>query len=608
MHVISTAGHVDHGKSTLIERITGIDPDRLAEEKARGLTIELGFAWMRLPSGSEVGFVDVPGHERFIHNMLAGVGSVDATLFVVAADEGWMPQSAEHLAILEMLEARTAVVALTKADLVPNERIEEIAEQVREQLAPTALADSPIVAVSATTGAGIQDLLIAMGRMVDRLGEPLDRGRPRMFLDRVFTVKGVGTVATGTLTGGSLRVEEHVIVLPAGHRTRVRGIQSHKRVVDHVEPVRRVALNLAGLERAQLARGDAVVLPGQWEPTTELDVVLRTARGLERGLSDRGSYKTYLGASEVDARIKLYDLDGLEPGGEDFARITLGHPIVAAPFDRFVVRDTGRRQTVGGGIVLDAHPTALRGSARAARVTQLQRRTRATPDEIPALVVAERGIVARADLAWMSGSSAQPSATVSLRTLEVSEELFNALAQAIGRALAEAHERLPLLRGIPRDDVRVAADVKDPRLFAEIVDSIGERVVADGPLLRLATHTVVLSLEQEAARDVVLSQMEDAGFKPPGLQALIDTHGEPLVRALLDAETLVKIADDIVFTAHRLEEAKRLIAQAAARDELLTASHVREVLDTSRKFAIPLLEFLDASGFTRRRGDVRELV
>ena len=608
MHVISTAGHVDHGKSTLIERITGIDPDRLAEEKARGLTIELGFAWMRLPSGSEIGLVDVPGHERFIHNMLAGVGSVDATLFVVAADEGWMPQSAEHLAILEMLGARTAMIALTKADLVEHDRLEQVADEVRAHLAPTALADSPVVAVSAPPGAGFQDLLVALDRMIERLGEPLDRGRPRMFLDRVFTVNGVGTVATGTLTGGSLRIEEHVIVLPAGHRTRVRGIQSHKRVVDSAEPVRRVALNLAGLERAQLARGDAVVLPGQWEPTTELDVILRTARGLDHDLSDRGSYKAYLGASEVDARIKLYDLEALEPGGENFARVTLGHPIVAAPFDRFVLRDTGRRQTVGGGVVLDAHPPALRGPARAARAAQLQQRTEATPDEIPSLVAAERGVVARADLTWLSGSSAPPNRTVSLRTLEVSEDLFNSLSGAIGRALSEAHERHPLLRGISRDEVREAADVKNARLFAEIVDAIGERVVADGPLLRLATHTVVLTLEQETARDVLLGQMEDAGFKPPGLQALIDTHGESLVRALVDAGALVKIADDIAFTAHRLEEAKQLIADAAARDELLTASHVREVLDTSRKYAIPLLEFFDASGFTRRRGDVRELV
>ena len=372
MHVISTAGHVDHGKSTLIERLTGIDPDRLAEEKERGLTIDLGFAWLRLPDGRDIGIVDVPGHERFIHNMLAGVGSVDAALFIVAANEGWMPQSEEHLAILDMLGAKAAVVALTKADLVEQEELEAAFTIVRNRLEGTALEGSEIVAVSGVTGAGIQDLVISIGRMLDRIDDTADRGRPRMFIDRAFTIQGVGTVTTGTLTGGSLSVGEHVVVLPSGHRTRIRGIQSHRERQDEVAPVRRVALNLTGLDTAQLARGDAVVCPGQWRATTEIDVSVQTVRGIDHALGDRGAYKAYIGSAEVDARLSLYEVKELPPGGTGFARLHLTQPVVAGPHDRFILRDTGRRRTVAGGSVLDPHPPAVRGPARAVRVDQLR--------------------------------------------------------------------------------------------------------------------------------------------------------------------------------------------------------------------------------------------
>jgi len=608
MRVVSTAGHVDHGKSTLIERLSGIDPDRLAEEKARGLTIDLGFAWFTTPDGHELGVVDVPGHERFIHNMLAGVGSVDATIFVVAANEGWKPQSEEHLAILDLLGARHAVIALTKADLVDNVTITGRSRQIASKIAGTGLQGSEIVPVSAATGAGIDKLLAAIDRMLARAGEPADTGRPRIYIDRSFSIKGAGTVITGTLTGGALRVDDALTVLPAGHTTRIRGIQTHKQAREIAHPVSRVALNLAGLERAQLERGDALVAPGQWQPTTHLDVELRAVRTLERPLTNKSAFKVYVGSAETDARLTFYDVDSVAPGTTGFARLSLSEPVVAGPLDRFVLRDIARSATVAGGTILDAHPPAVRGPSRAARSEQLRARAAATDGELAGLCVAERGVVPRADLIWLAGTDVPPSGTVSLRTLEVAPARYEELAAAVVRALTEHHEKHPLVRGMPAADLRDAIGTANARLFTELLESMSERVVAEGPMFRLSTHAVTLSLGDEAARDVLLEQIHEAGFSPPSLASLIDTHGEPLVRALLDSGVLVKIGDNFVLSATQLERAKQLIAEGAAREGPLTAARIKELLGTSRKYAIPLLEHLDATGFTRRRGDLRELV
>jgi len=608
MRVVSTAGHVDHGKSTLIERLSGIDPDRLAEEKARGLTIDLGFAWFSTPAGHEVGVVDVPGHERFIQNMLAGVGSLDATIFVVAANEGWKPQSEEHLEILDMLGARNAVIALTKIDLVDKLTVTGRARQIGGRIAGTSLAGAEIVPVSATTGAGFDHLLAAIDRMLARAGEPPDRGRPRVFLDRVFSIKGSGTVVTGTLTGGVLKADQSVVVLPAGHVTRLRGIQTHKHVLDVARPVSRVALNLAGMERAQVARGDAVVLPGQWHPTSDLDVRLRAVRSLDHALNGKSSFKVYVGSAEIDARLSLYEVRQLAAGQEAFARLHLARPAVAGPLDRFVLRDVARNATVGGGTILDAYPPELRGDTRAIRPEQLRARATADASAFSTLCVLERGVVTRADLVWLAGTDEPPVGSVSLRTLEVAPARYEELSEAIVRALSVHHEKHPLVRGMPAGDAREASGVTNARLFAEVVESMPDRVVAEGPLLRLSEHAVMLSLEEEGARDVLLEQLSGSGFSPPSLTSLIETHGEALVRALLDAGVLVKISEGFALSAFQLEYAKRLIAEGTQREGPLTAARIKELLETSRKYAIPLLEYLDAVGFTRRRGDVRELV
>ncbi|HEY5859136.1 MAG TPA: selenocysteine-specific translation elongation factor, partial [Actinomycetota bacterium] len=395
LRVVATAGHVDHGKSSLIVALTGIDPDRWDEEKRRGLTIDLGYAWCTLPSGREIGFVDVPGHERFITNMLAGVGPVPSVLFVVAADEGWKPQSEEHLQILDVLGVRAAVVALTKADLVDAGAVATAADLVREHLAGTTLADAPILPVASTVGTGIEDIERALDQMLEVVPTP-EPARTRLFVDRVFTIKGSGTVVTGTLSGGPLSIGEDVALEPGDTRGRIRSLQTHEQARDRAFPVARVAANLAGIERDQVTRGDVLTQPGAWDPSAVFDALVRPVRGLAHAISSRGAHKVYAGAAEADARIRLLGpADALAPDEEAFVRIRTSRPLVLDVFDRIVIRDAGRQGTVAGGIVLDVMPPRRAGTDR---VRQLQARASAVRDELPGLLAGERGAV-RADAA-----------------------------------------------------------------------------------------------------------------------------------------------------------------------------------------------------------------
>jgi selenocysteine-specific elongation factor len=596
VHVITTAGHVDHGKSTLIERLTGIDPDRLAEEKRRGMTIELGFAWCALPSGREIGIVDVPGHERFVPTMLAGAGSVDGVLFVVAANEGWKPQSEEHAQILDLLGARNAVVALTKSDLAAD--VAAVRAEVAARLAGTSLEGAEIVAISATTGAGLDELRAALDRAL--ADEPENRGRARLYVDRVFSAKGSGTVVTGTLTGGVLRAGDDVVLMPSGRTARIRGIQSHKEQRSSAEPVARVALNLAGIDREHVARGDAVVHPGRWLATQTFDAEVRAVRELRHAVTSRAALKCYAGATEVDARISLFEGSGIDGGRTAFARVRLSAPIVAEPLDRFVLRDASRMRTVAGGRILDAHPSRARGPER---IEQLALRARSDRDSMPSLLVAEAGAIRTDEIERRSGSGAPPRDAVVLASYAVSAERFASDAARIEAALASFHAREPLLPGMPREALRRAASFEDAALFEEMLAAMGS-VVTDGPLARVATHRVELDPERTRA---VLAQLRAAGMQPPSLAELEGAHGSDLVRAMRDAGLLIALDGGIVFGREQLEEAKERVAKAIANEGPLTAARIKTILETTRKFAIPLCEYFDRTGFTRRDGDLRTL-
>jgi selenocysteine-specific elongation factor len=609
LQVVATAGHVDHGKSSLIVRLTGIDPDRWEEEKRRGLTIDLGFAWCTLPSGMEIGFVDVPGHERFIRNMLAGVGPVRVVLFVVAADEGWKPQSEEHLEILDVLGTTTGVVALTKVDLVDGPALDRRTEETRARLSGTGLEDAPIIPCSATSGLGLDDLLRALDETVAAAPAAAAAGRPRIDVDRSFTVRGAGTVVTGTLTGGELSTADEVVILPGGAVTRIRSLQTHKRTVEVARPVSRVAANLAGLSRRDAERGDVLVRPGRWRPTAHLDVRLRLVRSFDEPLTARGAYKVYLGSAERDARLRLYGTGRFEPGGEGYARLRLSRPLVAAFGDRFVLREAGRRRTVAGGRVLDAHP-----GAPLANEAALGRRDAATAGELPAIVVEEHGAIPARELGPLTG--VEPASVTGARRVErwwIAERFHDALIAAATDLLEGHHRANPHVAGLDVAELRaslVPIAGALPRA-EEVVDAIladlerAGAITREGTVLRLPDHAVSLGDREAEAADLV-ARIARAEPTPPTVPELVAGGAAPsVIDACVRTARLARVSKELVVTPAFLARAEELAREHAAAPDGLTVSGFREALGTTRKYALPLLASFDERGITRRDGDVR---
>ncbi len=606
LHVIATAGHVDHGKSSLIARLTGIDPDRLEEEKRRGLTIDLGFAWCTLPSGREVGFVDVPGHERFVRTMLSGVGPVRLVLFVVAADEGWKPQSEEHLAIVDVLGVQGGVVALTKRDLVDADRAERTERTVRERLAGTTLADAPIVACSSATGEGIDHLVAALDAMVGAAPTPEEADRPRQFVDRVFSIAGAGTVVTGTLTGGRIATGDEVELFPSGVRARIRSLQTHKRRIDSARPVSRVAANLAGVERSRIERGDVLGRPGDWRPTDVIEARIHPVRGLTHVLSPRGSFTFHAGAAERSARIRLYGASSVSEDGV-FARIRLSSPLVLDVHDRFVLRESGRRETVAGGVVLDPAPPQRPGATAADR---LERREKARRADIPALLLAERGAVREAELRSLTGFDEIPGAE-SVSGWWISERVRSVAESAAIGLLTAHHKASPSSEGSDVAEIRhaVAGAVRragspgDDELAASIVDDLVQRgtLARSGSFLRIPSHRAEV-VPGELDR---LTAAVAAGEPTPPSMSELQRNGftRLAIESAVRSGALIRIAPDLVLTRAFVERAVDIVREA--KDAGITVGDVRARLGTSRKYAVPLMEHLDRTGATRRSGDLR---
>jgi selenocysteine-specific elongation factor len=610
--VVATAGHVDHGKSSLIVRLTGIDPDRFAEEKRRGLTIDLGYAWCTLPSGREIGFVDVPGHERFIANMLAGVGPVRLVLFVVAADEGWRRQSEEHLQILDVLGVEGGVIALTKRDLVDDAALDTAERDIRAQVADTGLHDAPIVPVSSLTGDGIDALVDALDVMVAAAPAP-PRARARLFVDRVFTIKGAGTVATGTLTGDCLQVGEDVELYPTGRRARIRALQTHRRPEDRACPVRRVAANLSGTERVDLARGAVLGRPGEWPPTDLFEARLRPVRGLVHPITPRGAFKVYAGAAEADATIRLLGAGSLVAKGGTFARIRLSRPLALDIFDRFVLRETGRRETVAGGVVLDVAPPARAG---AGAVERLSARAVAAREDLPWLLADERGAVRVDEALVLTGAapSEPPAGRERIGDWLFTADLRPRVNAAVREALEAFHAEHPLEEGAGLPTVREFAGraltrsgaPDDPSLTQTILDAMASEgsVVRTSTTLRLASHRVQLASRSEDVDRLLAAIGGDQEPTPPRLSELADAGlGRDVIDAAVRAGLVVRVGADLVFTPAFVARAEELVRDAGA--EGITVSAFRGGLATSRKYAVPLLEWFDQRGVTRREGDRR---
>lgn len=649
MSLIGVAGHVDHGKSTLVTALTGIDPDRLAEEKARGMTIDLGFAWLTLPSGREVSIVDVPGHEAFIKNMLAGVGSLDVALLVIAADEGVMPQTAEHLAILDLLRVRSGVVALNKADLVEPDWLELVREEVAEVLAPTTLAGAPIVPCSAVTGIGLPELLAALDTALDQAPARRDLGRPRLPVDRVFTITGFGVVVTGALADGALALGQEVEALPSGRRARIRGLQAHKRKIERGEPGARLAVNLAGVEKSDLTRGDTLTLPGRLRTTRTLDVRLEALPAALRPIAHNALLDLYLGAAETQARVVLLDVPELAPGESGWAQLRLERPFVAARGDRFIVRTPSPSETVGGGVVVEplarrhrrhdpdvlarlellarGDPAevilaALRGEARAGASAAASPASKATrgggfAGQREADLIRVTGLPTEEVSAALADLLAREQAR-RLGALWYAESAWQGLREASDAALAVYHARYPLRPGMPREEWRARLGVA-PREAAEVVATlVAEGALAEasvagtggaerGGWLRLPSHRAEPTAAQRAQIEALLARFRAAPFAPPTRAEVEEALGSELTQALIDRGELVKVGEGILLEPAALAEATRRILAHLRAHETITVAQARDLLDTTRKYMLAIFDYLDDQRITERRGDDRTL-
>ncbi|MGZ0230197.1 MAG: selenocysteine-specific translation elongation factor [Acidimicrobiales bacterium] len=563
MHVVATAGHVDHGKSTLVRVLTGTDPDRLAEEKARGLTIDLGFAGAVLPSGRRFAFIDVPGHVRFLKNMLAGVGAIDACVFVVDAAEGWKPQSEEHLRILDVLGVKHGLVVLTKIGLVDDE-VRELAElDVVEHVEGTFLDGAPIVAVDAISDIGLDTLRAALDTLLAATPTATDDDRPRLWIDRVFAPKGAGTVVTGTLTGGSIAVDDELLVLPRGSAVRVRAIQSLNEFHNTIGPGNRVALNLSGIDHDHLTRGDVVVRSGQWFESDRFDAAIDVLGSVGHEVSRRGAHMVYIGSGEHPAKLRVLGPEKLQPGTAGLVRLHLQTKLPLLPGDRFVLRESGRTETLGGGQILDIDP--------------LVRASQARPDRSVDRVVAERGWVDVEHLALLTGQI--PEATVGrwavspqelARTMTTTRaQIAEAGSLGLDIAILNEHERavLELLEDI------------------EVVDGQIRQVEAVDPL---DNHPFV-------------AQLTASPFAPPDTKGVDQNELRQLVR-----RGDIVASDGVFFSQEAMGLAAAEVAQLlAANPEGVTVAQIRDALGTTRKFVLPILNKLDGTGVTRRREDLR---
>jgi len=620
-HVIGTAGHVDHGKSTLVQAMTGIDPDRLAEEKQREMTIDLGFAWLTLPSGRTVGIVDVPGHRDFIENMLAGVGGIDLALLVIAADEGVMPQTREHLAILDLLGVTNAVVALTKIDMVPDpEWLELVALDVSELLDQTALRDAPIVPVSARTGDGLPDLLTALDAALGKQPPRPDLGRPRLPIDRIFTISGFGTVVTGTLTGGSLHVGDEVVIQPRGLHARIRGLQSHKEAISSAQPGSRVAVNLSGVDRGDIQRGDVVTRPGTLRGTTLIDVQFRYLPDAGRPLQHNAEVKFFSGAAESVAHVRLVGNRELLPGEEGWLQLRLAQPLALDKRDRFILRYPSPAQTIGGGVVLDPHPPHRWRRFKPEVIARFETLAAGTPEDLVLHALQGETALTPADLAARTGlaGSAIEAAIAALagegQVFELLSGSWMALAawqRLTGRMQAELaayHQRNPLRLGMPREALRSRLGLSG-KLFQPFVQRAVESgiLVDAGTALSLPEHRVTFTPAQQAAIDRLMREFQAQPTTPPATRDAAALVGEDVLAAPVEQGRLVQVNEDVLFDADTYAELVRQVEQFIEREGSITVAQARDLFNTSRKYVLALLEHLDSIGVTRRTGDERVL-
>ncbi len=629
MRVIGTSGHVDHGKSTLVAALTGTHPDRLKEEQEREMTIDLGFAWLTLPDGEEIGIVDVPGHRDFIENMLAGVGGIDAVLLVIAADEGIMPQTREHLAILDLLQIRAGIVVLNKIDLVDDPKWLDLVEaDIRKVLDDTVLQDAPILRVSSVTRAGLPELLQTLCRILQNAPARTDLSRPRLPVDRVFSIAGFGTVVTGTLSDGSLTTGDEVEILPSRLHGRIRGLQTHKKKEEAAVPGSRTAVNISGLNVGQIQRGEVVTLPGQYQTTQRLDIHFRLLPNVSASLRHHTEVKLFIGTSETIADVRLLGAEILNPGETGWLQLDLRTPVVAVRGDRYILRRPSPGETLGGGTVVDSQPKGRHKRFDEEVLKRLESMAQGSPAEVLLHAFLALGPATIID-AIVHSRLEDKIATAALEELTKSGQMVRlegsplthdenglvmaatqwlALKDSILTILDAYHQTYPIRRGMPREELKSKLKLT-PRLFNLVLSKMAaEGVVGEGSKwVAIPGHIVRFSPFQQVKVDKLMEKFAAAAYAPPSVKECQAEVGEDLFSALEEFGDLVTVSEEVVFRKADYETMVEKIRQAINQKGKITLAEVRDLLKSSRKYVQALLEYLDAAGVTVRDGDFRKL-
>ncbi len=620
--ILGTAGHIDHGKSSLVKALTGVDPDRLKEEKERGITIDIGFADLSFPDSElTVGIVDVPGHEKLIRNMLAGAGGIDMVLLVIAADEGIMPQSREHLAICNLLKIKSGLIALTKADLVEKEWLELVEDEVRTFVKGSFLDAAPIVSVSAKTGENLGLLKEEIRQMALSISPKTHEGLFRLPVDRVFTLKGFGTVVTGTAISGRVSIEDSIEILPSNIKTKVRGLHSHGRAINTASAGQRVAINLQGVEKEEIRRGDVAVTPLRFHPTKVVDAFLELL-GDVPSLKSKALVHFYAGTSETVARAVLYEKDELKAGESCYCQLRLKDPVVVTAGDRYIIRRFSPLETLGGGEILDPSPARRRrkdgiadlpvlhkGGLREKLALKIEKAGKAgiSLHLIEGWINAEPGAISK-----VIGELLKEGILLRYEDILLHRQAALGLQHAIVEIMNMFHKKNPLKPGMPKEEVRTTLKV-DPRLFNFILSGLKD-VVAERDLLRSRDFRVALSSSEEAYRTKILDLLEKGGFQPPTreeIASLLKMEQKKItdILGVMSKEGLiVRVSESLYLSVRAYEKMILLLREFFSKKGEMTVAEFRDLLNTTRKYALPFLEYLDSTKITLRTGDVRKLM
>ena len=626
MYIIGTAGHVDHGKSTLIEAITGTHPDRLREEREREMSIVLGFDTFQLPDGKNISIVDVPGHRDFIENMLSGIGSIDACLFVIAADEGVMPQTKEHLDILDLLEVKKGVIALTKVDLVDDSEWLDLVEiEIQELVSSTALKEAPVIRVSAKEKTGLNELLEGLSNVLAGQPPRIDFGRPRLSIDRFFLMAGFGSIVTGTLLDGPFKVGDEVTLLPSGKSGRIRGLQTHNEDAKEVGPGHRTAVNISGIDSKSIKRGDVVTHPGDYSPTRRLDVQFRYLGDIDKPLSHDLETKLFLGADETLARVRLLGREILKPGETAWLQLEVEDPVVAMRGDRYILRRPSPSETLGGGIVLDPNPPYRHKRFDQDVLDHLETLSEGDPVDVLRQTISRAGVVlwdevveqsgmekeaARESLnqlledglVLMLGDSPVGSGFVTLRASW--EEIKSNLVAKIKLY----HQDYPLRPGMSREELKSQSGLTDTvyKQALEVLIQDGE-ITQQGPEILMKGFVIEFPPGQIEIVNGLLEKFAQNPILPPSVDGCRKEVGEEIYNALLSLKRLKQVSPEVVFTLETYQKMIGEIKEKLQDDGTITVAQARDHFGSSRKYILAFLEKLDAEGITVREGDVRKL-